>query len=484
MNQAVLKLSTNTNDQVHTISKANGTIRPLKISSVRMIRNLLFIFCISLMSINKLCAQNPIIRNQFSADPSARIFGDSVYVFPSHDIGNQGKGRENWFCMEDYHVFASANLTHWKDHSIILSHNNVEWVDTSTYSMWAPDCVERNGLYYLFFPAIAKDTIIGRGIGVAIANKPSGPFIPQKKPIKNVRGIDPNVFIDKDGQAYLYWSLSNIKGGNVYVAKLKDNMLELATEPAIIPNLPVKGLIEGPWMFERNGIYYLTYPHVEHKTERLEYATGNNPLGPFIQSGVIMDESPVGCWTNHHSILEYKNQWYLFYHHNDYSPSFDKNRAVRIDSIFFNTDGTIQKVIPTLRGVGVTSASKKIQIDRYSRIGTKGISIVFNDIMDPFKAWKTVFNEKDAWIQYNAIDFGKANFKTAEIRVASKKGGNLQLRLNNENSPVVANVRIPTAEGWQTVHAIVSGLKPGVHNLIVTSSDRHPIEVDWVRFKE
>ena len=110
--------------------------------------------------------------------------------------------------------------------------------------------------------------------------------------IDKVRGIDPNVFIDKDGQAYLYWS-----AGNIYGAKLKENMLELASDPVTLGELPTKGLKEGPYVIERKGKYYLTYPHVENKIERLEYAIGDNPLGPFQFAGVIMDESPTGCWT-------------------------------------------------------------------------------------------------------------------------------------------------------------------------------------------
>src|SRR5690606_10772560 len=168
----------------------------------------------------------------------------------------------------------------------------------------------RNGKYYFYFPSVPSDTTGGRGfrIGVAISDKPSGPFVPEAGPIKGVNGIDPNVLIDKDGQAYLYWS-----GGHIYGAKLKENMLELASEPVILQELPTKGLKEGPFVFERNGIYYMTYPHVENKTERLEYAIGSSPLGPFKFTGVIMDESPDGCWTNHHSLLNFKDQWYLFY---------------------------------------------------------------------------------------------------------------------------------------------------------------------------
>jgi len=220
-------------------------------------------------------AQNPIIRNQFTADPSARVFGDSVYLYPSHDIlAKEGRGRPGWFCMEDYHVFSSANLTDWIDHGVIVSQDSVPWVNSKAYAMWAPDCIYRNGKYYFYFPAPAKDTIYGRGfsIGVAVSNEPYGPFSPQPEPIKGVHGIDPVPFIDKDGQPYLCWTAKTF-----YVAKLKDNMLELASEPQAIQGLPEKGLKEGPYMFERKGIYYLVYPHVADTTERLEYAMADNP---------------------------------------------------------------------------------------------------------------------------------------------------------------------------------------------------------------
>ncbi|NJF24047.1 alpha-N-arabinofuranosidase, partial [Thermococcus sp. GR5] len=130
-----------------------------------------------------------------------------------------------------------------------------------------------------------------------------------------------------------YWAQ-----GNIYAARLKPNMVELDSDVKTLAELPTKGLKEGPYMFERNGIYYLTYPHVENKTERLEYAMGNNPFGPFKIAGAIMDESASGCWTNHHSIIQFKNQWYLFYHDKDYSPNFDKARSIRADSLSFNPD--------------------------------------------------------------------------------------------------------------------------------------------------
>jgi GH43 family beta-xylosidase len=437
---------------------------------------IVLIFLIS----NNLFAQNPIIRDQFSADPTARVFEGKIYLYPSHDIlANEKRGRPGWFCMEDYHVFSSENLTDWTDHGVIVSQERVPWVNSMAYAMWAPDCIERNGKYYFYFPAPAKDTTLGRGfsVGVAVSNKPYGPFIPQPAPIKGVRGIDPNVFIDKDGQAYLYWAARNF-----YAAKLKENMVELANEPQIIEGLPSKGLKEGPFMFERNGTYYLTYPHVEDSTERLEYAIADNPLGPFKITGVIMDESP-GCWTNHQSIIEFKNQWYLFYHRNDLSPQFDKNRSARIDSLFFNEDGSIKKVTPTLRGVGITEASKKIQIDRYSLKSQEGVSIAFLDTLNTFGGWKTILNNPKAWIQYNSVNFGGNKFNSVNIRAMSKTGGVLQLRFDKVDGPVIAEVKIPESSEWTVVNSPVLEYQNGIHNLIVQLVNDDNIEIDWASFK-
>lgn len=428
-------------------------------------------------------AQNPIIRDQFSADPTARVMNGKVYVFPSHDIpAPPNKNlRENWFCMPDYHVFSSENLSEWTDHGVIVSQNKVAWVDSTSYSMWAPDCIERNGKYYFYFPAnkneVGPNGRKGFGIGVAIADKPEGPYVPQEDAIEGVFGIDPNIFIDKDGQAYLYYSM-----GNIYVAKLKDNMIELASEPKAIANLPEEGLKEGPFVFERSGKYYLTFPHVENKTERLEYAIGDSPMGPFTMTGVIMDESETGCWTNHHSLIENKGQWYLFYHHNDYSPDFDKNRSVCIDSLFFNSDGTIKKVIPTKRGVGITEATAKIQIDRFSAIAEKGARIEFNDTTNTFDGWKTVLENKGAWISYTSVNFEKKKSGKITYRASASSGGKAEVRINNINGPLLAEIEVPASKEMQTFTTKIDKVKPDIHNLFVVLANNNPVEIDWIRF--
>ena len=422
-------------------------------------------------------AQNPIIRDQFTADPTARVFEGKLYVYPSHDIPSPIDRLKEWFCMADYHVFSSENLTDWTDHGVILSQENVPWVAPESYSMWAPDCVYKNGKYYFYFPSTPKgEGMRGFNIGVAVADKPYGPFTPQASPIKGVMGIDPCVLVDKDGQAYIYWS-----GRGMSVAKLKENMLELATEPVQIAGLP-EGFKEGPFAFERNGKYYFTFPWVKDKTETLAYAMGDSPMGPFEFKGIIMDESPVGCWTNHHSLVEYKGQWYLFYHHNDYSPEFDKNRSIRADSLFFNPDGTIQKVIPTLRGVGLTDRRKEIQLDRYSRLSDKGAAIDYLNQANKFEGWKTLLSTDGAWVQYNRVDFGSQAPRKVKARVLSASGGTLQIRIDGADGTVIAEVKVPKGNQWMEIEAPVRSGKSGIHDLYVSLKGNNEVAIDWLSF--
>ena len=418
-------------------------------------------------------AQNPLIMDQFTADPTARVFEGKVYVYPSHDIPVPPDSgvRENWFCMEDYHVFSSENLTDWTDHGVIVTQTEVPWLQRKSYNMWAPDCVNRDGKYYFYFPT-------GRRIGLAVADKPYGPFKCEAEPVEGARGIDPCVLVDRDGQTYMYTSMNRIFAG-----KLKDNMREMESGMKVIENLPQNGLIEGPFVFERNGIYYLTYPHVANKTERLEYAIGTNPMGPFEHKGVIMDESPSGCWTNHHSIVEYKGQWYLFYHDKDLSPDFDKNRSIRADYLYFNDDGTIQKVIPTLRGVGITKAQSEIQIDRYSEISKEGVSVSFINDENKHEGWKAILAAQNAWIRYNKVDFGREKLKSVLIKTSSQTGGAIDIRIDAVDGQLLAEADIAENTDWSVVKSALSGSPAGIHDMFVILKDSKIVEIDWIKFE-
>lgn len=418
-------------------------------------------------------AQNPIIRDQYTADPTARVFNGRMYVYPSHDIVSPVEPEKKWFSMEDYHVFSSENLTDWTDHGVIVTQNKVPWVKRDSYAMWAPDCVEKDGRYYFYFPAAPRGDKKGFGVGVAIADSPEGPFRPMWRPIEGLNGIDPCVLIDpKDGKSYIYWA-----GMGMWMARLKDNMMELDSKPEQVKNLP-EGFKEGPFVFERQGKYYYTFPWVRDSTETLAYAMGDSPMGPFEFKGVIMEESPVACWTNHHSIVEYKGQWYLFYHHNDYSPTFDKLRSVRCDSLFFNADGTIRPVIPTLRGVGVTSARTKIHIDRYSRI-SGGATIAFLDETAYFDGWKTIFPKKGAAVDYARVDFGSEAVCEVVVRAKSASAARIAIKSGGK---LVATVDIPKSSAWRDVRVKVKDSPCGVNDINVLLIKGNMAEIDYIGF--
>jgi len=446
-------------------------------------------------------AQNPIIRDQFTADPTARVFNNKVYLYPSHDIVPPVGQRQDWFCMEDYHVFSSENLTDWTDHGVIVTQNKVPWVRPDSYSMWAPDCVERNGKYYFYFPSAPKDGR-GFGIGVAVADRPEGPFICEPEPIKGISGIDPCVLQASDGNAYIFWGAGRC-------AKLKPNMKELADDTPkekvkfgnrefemygvnCLKDLPNRQA-EGPFAFEYNGNYYLTYPYVRENTEVLGYAMSKNPMGPYEYKGLIMPEHENGCWTNHHSIINYKDQWYLFYHQNAFSPRDDKRRSVQIDKLFFNPDGTIKEVKKTMRGVGVNKATEKIEIDRYST-ASSDVTTSLIDTVNTFRGYQASLPKKGSWLHYADVDFSPIT--DAYLIVNAKAGGNTEfcVREKNAKGKVIARVtmnvvtqmgqfRRDQSNQWLTQTVNLEYVPKGVIDLCVTCEGDAEVSINWVQFK-
>ncbi len=469
-----------------------------------------FIFTPLLLLAIGATAQNPVIRDQFSADPTAREFNGKIYLYPSHDILVPEGQRKGWFCMEDYHVFSSENLTDWKDHGVIVTQNKVPWVRKDSYSMWAPDCVYRNGKYYFYFPS-APAAGGGFAVGVAIADHPEGPFTPVAQPIKGINGIDPCVLQASDGNAYIFW-------GNGRCAKLKENMIELADdnpkekvkwgdrEMEMVGVNCLQGLpnrqAEGPFAFEYNGNYYLTYPYVRENTEVLGYAMSKNPMGPYEYKGIIMAEHPNGCWTNHHSIVQYKGQWYIFYHTNFFSPNDDKRRSVCIEKLAFNADGTIQEVKETMRGVGINKSTEKIQIDRYST-ASADVTSQYIDTTRAFSGGNATLPAKGSWLKYDDVDFSDLtdgymliNVKAADntefcVREGSVKGkvlARFKLTVKPEEPAGGANqamsrFRRDMRNQWLTQTAALDYTPKGVTNLVITNEGGGALSVDWIQFK-
>lgn len=311
-----------------------------------------------------------LFPSDYMADPSAHVFEDKIYIYPSHDweSGIPENDNGDHFNMRDYHVFSmddpEAEVV---DHGVVLSTDDIPWAGRQ---LWDSDVAFRDGKYYMYFPLKDQNDIFR--IGVAVSDRPEGPFVPQEHPMKGSYSIDPCVFED-EGTYYLYFG--GIWGGQLQfyrdnkltppcdlphfheqslcpkVARLQGNMLEFAEEPRDILILDEEGnplkqgdterrFFEASWVHKYQGKYYFSYSTGD--THLLCYAIGDNPYGPFTYQGVIM--TPVVGWTTHHSILEFKGKWYLFYH--DAVPSGGKTwlRSMKMVELEYDEKGAIKTI--------------------------------------------------------------------------------------------------------------------------------------------
>lgn len=307
----------------------------------------------------------------YMADPSVHVFNGRLYIYPSHDreSGIPENDNGDHFDMNDYHVLSTDDVMHGEivDHGVALKVADIPWAGRQ---LWDCDIACKDGKYYLYFPLKDRNDIFR--MGVAISDKPEGPFIPQPDPIRGSYSIDAAVFRDDDGSYYMYFG--GIWGGQLQryrdnkaienpclpadnepalpsrVVKLSDNMLEFAEEPRPVIVLGEDGkplfagdphrFFEASWMHKYKGKYYFSYSTGD--THLLCYAVGDNPYGPFTYQGVIL--TPVVGWTTHHSIAEYKGKWYLFHH--DCVPSGGKTwlRSLKVVELEYDEEGKIQTI--------------------------------------------------------------------------------------------------------------------------------------------
>jgi beta-xylosidase len=309
-----------------------------------------------------------LVPDLYMADPSAHVFGGKLYIYPSHDIdaGVPENDNGDHFDMRDYHVFSMDDIDgEVTDHGVALDVKDIPWAGRQ---LWDCDCACKDGKYYLYFPLKDPDDIFR--IGVAISDKPEGPFVPQEEPMKGSYSIDPCIFEDGDGSHYMYFG--GIWGGQLQfyrnnkavgngqepddekpalparVVKLSDDMLQFGEEPRAVILLDENGeelkagdhdrrFFEASWVHTYQGKYYFSYSTGD--TQKICYAVGDNPYGPFTYQGVIL--TPVVGWTTHHSIAEFKGKWYLFYH--DCVPSGGKTwlRSMKVCELEYREDGTV-----------------------------------------------------------------------------------------------------------------------------------------------
>ncbi len=315
----------------------------------------------------------PLVSHIYTADPSAHVFGGRIYVYPSHDRETDIPDNDNGdqYDMVDYHVLSldspDGAVT---DHGVALALEDVSW---ASKQLWAPDAAEKDGRYYLYFPARDKDGIFR--IGVAVGSQPEGPFVADPEPISGTFSIDPCSFTDDDGQVYLYFG--GIWGGQLQcwnsdsfdptgaeptgdvpalmprVARLSEDMRSLSSEVQELAILDADGkplraddhdrrFFEAAWMHKKDGVHYFSYSTGD--THYLAYATGDNPFGPFTYKGRILE--PVLGWTTHHSIVEFQGKWYLFYHDTSLSEGKNHLRCVKVAELSHDDRGAIRPLTP------------------------------------------------------------------------------------------------------------------------------------------
>lgn len=421
-------------------------------------------------------ADNPLVSHVYTADPAARVFNGRMYVITSHDLDTQGS-----YDMVDYYMFSSEDMINWRDHGIVFDINR----DTSWGNLaYAPDMIFRNGQYYLYFPDGAN------GIGVAVSSSPTGPFtdplgralVSRATPNANVQWLfDPGVFVDDDGQAYLYFGGG--APGNARVIRLNSDMISV-NGSAITIDVP--DFFEALYMHKRNGVYYLSYSTTPATGFRIDYMTSSSPTSGFTRRGTVLTNPWQNGNNNHQSIVEFNGQWYVFYHNRAISnergaSSFQ--RSINVDRLFYNTDGTIQQVnhgpagVPKLKNVDPSVSNEAETIDNEQGIETEGA---------PTGTRNLSFIDNGDWVQISNVDFG-TGFGRFEARVASAaNGGTIQVILDNLNNAPVGTVGVGNTGGWQnwqTVSGPISTVT-GLHNLFLrfTGGSGALFNVDSWRF--
>jgi len=297
---------------------------------------------------------NPIIRHIFTADPCAIVFDDTLWLFTGHDEQNTVS---NWFYMRDWHIFSTTDMINYTDYGAKLNYADFSWASGNAF---AGHCIYNNGKFWWYVPMTHKTIKVNErfAIGVAVADHPTGPYadalgealITDYTANSAQLNIDPAVFIDDDGQIYLFWG----SWGECRMVKLNEDMIELDSDVQVV-NAP--NFFEAPWIHKRNGIYYLTY--ASGYPSVIAYSTSTSINGPWIYRGVLNDYVE-NCETNHPSIIQYKGNWYFFYHNGALPTGGNWRRSVCVDLLYYDDDGLMKKIVQTTSGVpGLVSRMEK-----------------------------------------------------------------------------------------------------------------------------
>ncbi len=436
-------------------------------------------------------ALNPVVQTLYTADPAPMVCKDTLYLYTGHD---EDKSRR--YVMKDWRCYSTTDMVNWTDHGSPLSLKDFKWVKSDA---WAGQCIERNGKFYYYVPMIQKKG--GGAVGVAVSDSPTGPFHDALGHLLVTTGkgdIDPTVFIDDDGQAYLYWG-----NPHLFYVKLNKDMISFDTtigdKGVVDVPLTVEGFgrgngrswcprdtlyEEGPWFYKRNGLYYMVYA-ASGLPENICCATSANATGPWVFKGVIIPTQGHSS-TDHPGVLDYKGHSYFFYHNDALPGGGSYTRSVCIEEFKYNADGTFPTINMTTNGPAPLGHLNPFDRTEAETIAWEsGVKTAKSDAVGVYVT--DIHN--GACIRVCSVDFGdKGSSKFLASVASATKGGAIELRLDSETGPLIGTLKVkPTgaSDKWKTQSCRARGAK-GVHDFYLkfTGGDGPLMNFDWWKFEK
>lgn len=425
-------------------------------------------------------ADNPIVQTSYTSDPAPMVYDGVFYMYTGHDAD----GAKDYI-MPDWKCFSSTDMQNWTDHGTILPESTFKWAGEN--SAWAAQCIERGGKFYMYVTVVPANGG-GRAIGVAVADSPTGPFTDAiGKPLcgPDWAFIDPTVFIDDDGQAYLFFG-----NPNPYCVKLNEDMISYSGTVTKVDMTPEgfgtksngdgRMYVEGPWFYKRGDLYYLLYA-ANGIPENIAYSIAPSPTGPWTYRGVIMP-SEGRSFTNHCGIADYGGHSYFAYHSGALPGGSGFQRSVCIEEFSYNADGTI----PTIKMSKSGPAQLRL-LDPFRR--TEAECFCWEEGIETEVCSAGGINianiDNGDYVKIRGVDFGDgADSFTASI-ASAEKGGSIELRIDSPNGDVIGVCDVPSTGGWQDWQEVSCSVEvSGQHDLYMcfSGSGGFLFNVDWWKF--
>lgn len=449
--------------------------------------------CVFESAFNSVVAQNPIIQTKYTADPAPMVFGDTVFLYTSHD---EDSTVNNFFTMLNWNCYSSTDMVNWTDRGSVASLKSFSAFN-KTNGAWAPQCIERDGKFYLYVP------IHGEGISVLVSDAPTGPFLDilGKRLVDSDhiwQDIDPTVFIDTDGQAYLYWG-----NPKLWYVKLNKDMVtydrSIGQNGIVSVDMTAEAFgfkegrdgkpgttyTEGPWFYKRNSLYYMVYA-AAGIPENIAYSTAPSAEGPWTYKGNVMERAPHLAFTNHTGIVDFKGKAYFFYHSESLTGGGGFRRSVCLEQFMYNPDGSIPLIEPTNEGVTESVSF----LNPYTRVQaeTIGWSEGLKTAKDSLTGgiYITKVNNGD-YIKVRSVDFGKGakSFKAAVATANSS--GTIEIRIDSKDGELLGKLKVAATgadQSWKTKRCKLNKAT-GVHDvyLVFNGAEGDLFNFDWWQFK-